>query len=200
MDKKLIFILLLIIILVIGFYFFKTKKSPIASTNSEILNVDNIKNINNTNDPEQDLLIDLASQDLKEFPREVLTMGNVQKLVLSNNEIKSLPSEIGQLDKLVEFYINKNQLTGALPGEIRQMTDLVVLVARDNNMTGIPAEIGQLKKLELLDLENNQIDTMPDEIENLKDSLKILNLRGNKYSQQQIDDIQKKLPDTQIVF
>ncbi|MBI3671674.1 hypothetical protein HY249_02675 [Candidatus Azambacteria bacterium] len=67
-------------------------------------------------------------------------------------------------------------------------------------LTGIPAEIGQLKYLESLDLSFNKIDTMPNEIENIKGNLKILNLKGNLYSQESIKEIQKKLPNTQIIY
>ena len=66
-------------------------------------------------------------------------------LNLENNQLTSLPAEIGKLEKLERLYLDNNELTS------------------------LPAEIGKLEKLEELDLINNPIPK--EEIENLKELL-----------------------------
>jgi Leucine-rich repeat (LRR) protein len=121
-------------------------------------------------------------------------------LDLSGKGLTSLPSEIGNYSYIYELNVSNNSLTGALPAEIRKMQDLRVLNASHNKLTGIPAEIGQLKSLEEADFSYNQIDTMPNEIENIKGNLKVLNLTGNTYTQEAINNIKAKLPNTQVVY
>lgn len=144
--------------------------------------------------------IDLSGKGLTEFPKDVLKNRAATKLILSNNNLVSLPSEIGELTNLTEIYLDNNRLEGSLVAEIRKMSKLRVIDASNNNLTGIPAEIGQLKNLKTINFSNNGLDTMPNEIENLKDSLEILNLSGNKYNFEKIKEIEDKLPDTQVIF
>lgn len=140
-----------------------------------------------------------SGRGLTKLPQELLSQTGITKLDLSNNQLTSLPSEIGRLTKINELNVSYNKLTGALPAEIRLMQGLRVLNASHNQLTGIPAEVGQLKSLTLLDLSYNQIDTMPNEIANLAGSLRTLDLRGNRYSADQIEAIKAKLPGTQVL-
>ncbi len=144
--------------------------------------------------------IDLSGKGLTEFPREILSRKGVKKLILSNNRIKSLPAEIGELTDLEELYLDGNDLSGALPAEIRKMSELKILDVHDNGLTGIPAEIGQLKNLRIVNFSGNKIDTMPDEIGNIKGNLEVLNISGNGYSSDAIRKIENMLPDTQVIF
>lgn len=144
--------------------------------------------------------IDLSGKDLTSFPKEILGRIQTTKLVLSNNRLKTLPSEIGQLADLEELYLNNNQLEGSLPGEIRKMPNLRILDVRYNNMTGIPAEIGQLKNLTTLNYSYNSLDTFPNEIANLKDNLKTLDISNNRYSQDSINELKRLLPNTNIIY
>jgi Leucine-rich repeat (LRR) protein len=120
-------------------------------------------------------------------------------LDLSNQNLKSLPSDIFNKTNVEELNISKNQLTGSIPAEIRHLSELKILNASNNLMTGVPAEIGQLEKLEILNLSNNKLTRLPYELGNLI-NLKILDLSGNEYSQQDLDIIKKTLPaDTKII-
>ena len=128
------------------------------------------------------------------------TITGSKTLNLSNKGLKSLPAEIGNLSKTEEFYVDHNQLTGALPAEIRKMSNLRIIDASDNQLTGIPAEIGQLYKLEAIDFSNNKIDTFPNEIANLKNNLKTLNLKNNTFSETSIGQLKTMLPNTEIIY
>lgn len=119
---------------------------------------------------------------------------------LSGQGLTSLPTELfTDRDNVKIFAVSGNKLTGALPAEIRLLTSLEKLDASNNNLTGIPAEIGQLDKIREIDFSNNDIDTFPNEIINLADTLVTLNLRGNKFSPEQLEALQVMLPGTDII-
>lgn len=124
---------------------------------------------------------------------------NAVELNLQNKGLTSLPSEIGKLTNLTTFDVSHNNLTGALPAEIGKFTKLETLDASDNNLTGIPAEIGKLTKLQTVDFSNNGITDYPMEIYNLT-QLKTLDLRNNPFSQEKINILKEKLPNTTILF
>jgi internalin A len=183
------FVGLLIVLLVIGGVFLgfnignndnKSPSTPTSSSNSEVL--------------------DRSDSGLTSVSSDIYNQTATTTLLLSNNNIKSLPSEMGKMTKLEVFKIDHNILEGSLIGEIRQMSQLRVLDVSNNKMTGMPAEIGQLSNLESLDYSYNRIDGLPNEISNLKNTLKEFNLTGNPLSQDKINKLKADLPSTNIIF
>jgi len=144
--------------------------------------------------------INLSGKNLTLFPMDVLSQTQSTKLILSNNKLRSLPSQIGELVNLEELYLDHNDLQGSLPGEIRKIPNLRILDVQHNNMTGIPAEIGQLRNLSALNYSYNGLDTYPNEIANLKDNLKVLDISRNKYSQGAVDELKRLLPNTNVIY
>lgn len=121
--------------------------------------------------------VDRSGQNLTKMPADILSMTTVQQLDLSNNN-----------------------LTGALPAEIRHLKNLQVLDISNNKMTGLPAEVGQLSKLRVLNASNNQLTGIPHELGNLQ-NLEILDLSGNDISEQDLQIIRSRLPQsTQILL
>ncbi len=145
-------------------------------------------------------VVDLSGQGLTEVTAAVYEKTDTTDLILSDNSIKSLPSQMGKMTKVVVFKIDNNVLEGSLIGEIRQMTKLEVLDVSDNNMTGMPAEIGDLSKLRTLDYSQNKITNLPNELTKLSGNLKELNLTGNPINQATIDNLKQSLPNTTIIF
>ncbi len=145
-------------------------------------------------------VLDLSNKGLTKVTSDVYSKSATTELILSNNRIETLPSEMGKMVNVTVFKIDNNLLDGSLIGEIRQISKLKVLDVSDNNMTGMPAEIGQLSKLETLDYSNNKITGLPNELANLKNNLKEFNLTGNPLNQEQINRLKSQLPNTNIVF
>lgn len=142
--------------------------------------------------------LDLRNQGLAEVDSNIYGKTDIVVLILSNNKLKSLKSEMGKMIKLEVLKLDHNLLEGSLIAEIR-MLPLKTLDVSHNKMTGIPAEIGQLNYLETLDYSYNNISAYPDEIANLK-QLKTLNLTGNPLSAEKIAELKSKLPHTKIIY
>lgn len=157
-------------------------------------------NDSNQNNQQVGVVLDLSNQGITTVTSAVYDKTNTTDLLLSNNLIKTLPSEMGRMNKLVVFKIDHNLLEGSLIGEIRQMSQLKQLDASYNKMTGVPAEIGQLNQLEVLNLSYNQITAFPTEIGNLQNNLKSLNVIGNKLSSEQISKLKAALPKTDVIY
>lgn len=144
-------------------------------------------------------ILDLSNKGLTRVGPDIYNKTNTTALILSNNNIQSLPSEMGKMTRLETFKIDHNRLDGSLIGEVRMMP-LVTLDVSYNNMTGMPAEIGQLNKLQTLNYSYNHITGLPNELANLKNTLKEFNLTGNPLSQDTITKLKTELPTTNIIF
>ena len=51
-----------------------------------------------------------ANNQIKEIPKEIGQLHNLQYLDLDNNQIKEIPKEIGQLHNLLDLYLTHNQI------------------------------------------------------------------------------------------
>ena len=145
-------------------------------------------------------VLDLSNKGITQVTSAIYGKTNTTDLILSNNNIRTLPSQMGQMTDLVIFKIDHNVLDGSLIGEIRQMSKLQTLDVSYNNMTGMPAEIGQLSNLQTLNYSYNKITGLPNELANLKNNLKTFNLTGNPLSQDTINKLKAELPNTTIIF
>ncbi|MEA1863648.1 MAG: leucine-rich repeat domain-containing protein [Euryarchaeota archaeon] len=94
-----------------------------------------------------------------------------------NNQLTTLPPEIGKLTNLTWLNLHDNQLT-TLPPEIGKLTNLTWLNLHDNQLTALPSEIAELKSLTVLYLSYNKLTALPLEISELK-SLTTLYLGEN---------------------
>lgn len=145
-------------------------------------------------------IIDLSGKGITEVSSSIYSKIDTTTLLLSNNAIQTLPSQMGKMTNLTVFKIDHNHLNGSLIGEVRLMSKLKTLDVSYNNMTGMPAEIGQLHSLETLNYTYNKVTGLPNELANLKDNLKEFDLTGNPLNAEQIRKLQAALPNTKIVF
>ena len=81
-------------------------------------------------------------QDVKSQSRTSSVLKNLKVLTLNNNQIESLPAEIGQLESLEKLDLAKNNLS-ELPPEIQQLKKLKKLNLKKNNFS--PEEIKKIK-------------------------------------------------------
>uniref|UniRef100_A0A6N2LKF7 Protein kinase domain-containing protein n=1 Tax=Salix viminalis TaxID=40686 RepID=A0A6N2LKF7_SALVM len=102
-------------------------------------------------------------------------------LDLQNNSLSgTIPSQIGNLSKIIELNLCHNEFTGSIPSEIGFLKSLNLLKLCDNHCSGsIPHEIGKLTSLSILFLWSNKLSGfIPQEIW-LLESLNQLDLSAN---------------------
>lgn len=105
---------------------------------------------------------------------------NLRSLSLPDNQLTTLPSEIGNLTQLSSLYLPGNKIT-SLPPEIRNLSRLSELFLDGNQLTTLPPEFGNLEQLDRLYLSNNLLTTLPQEFGNLS-HLDELYLDGNQFT------------------
>jgi internalin A len=122
-------------------------------------------------------IIIATDQNIGSLPPEIGGFKMIYHLNLNNTSLKLIPPEIGQLQNLHSLLIQNNEL-GTLPLEIGKLTELQQINVAHNRLKVLPKEIGNLQKLRILSAQNNQLTSLPLEITNIK-SLQELDLRGN---------------------
>ena len=105
----------------------------------------------------------LSDNQLTSLPAEIGQFTSLKGLWLCGNRFTTLPVEVGRLTSLQGLSLGGNQLT-SLPAEIWQLTALTELNLNGNQLTSVSAEIGQLTALRELNLNNNKLTSVPDEI------------------------------------
>lgn len=192
--KNIVVTVLAVIVLALGGWIVldKTRKTNNPSSNSPVASDTSGSTASNAK------VLDYSHHNLSKVGSDIYNQTDATTLILSYNNLTSLPSQLGNMGMLQVLKVDHNQLQGSLIAEIRKMP-LTTLDASYNNMTGIPAEIGQLTQLQTLNYSYNKIDTLPNEIANLK-QLKTLNLTGNPLSAGKISQLKAELPNTTVLF
>lgn len=109
---------------------------------------------------------------------------NLRVLDVSDNQLQSLPAELGNLNELNTINVSCNRLK-ILPADLCTCPKLAVLNASHNELSSFPDEFfvdGRLPVLSTLSASENMIEELQGSICNLP-SLKILDLSSNKLSE-----------------
>lgn len=103
-----------------------------------------------------------------ELCKELCHLKLLEQLIISNNFITKLPTEIGNLNMVRNFDLSCNHHLQSLPTTIGSMHSLVILKATSCNLENIPDTIGDLKLLEKIDIGmNKRITMLPESIGHL---------------------------------
>ena len=155
-----------------------------------------------------------------QIPLELFDMINLETLEISWHPSLEIPEEFGNLTKLKSLEFHYSHIIKALPqsiGQLRQLEDIQLI---DCKLTTLPEEFGKLSELSNLNLQENNLKQMPSCIGSLRNlkalylfenelkyfpfyrnqlpKLIYLDIRGNKFSQSEIERICKEFPDTNI--
>ena len=98
------------------------------------------------------------------------TVHNLKYIVLSFNNLKAVPKEIGLLKNLLDLQFAENDIkSDEIHPALGSLKKLEVLSFYRNDLDSIPPFIFKLKNLRELDLYYNRIEKLPEELGNLKD-------------------------------
>lgn len=107
--------------------------------------------------------LDLTHNKLADIPEEISKLINMQRLILADNLIEHLPSNVGKLQSLKFINLDRNRVS-ILPDELGQLVRLERLSISGNLLTTLPETIGSLRNLLLLNVSNNQLKFLPESI------------------------------------
>ncbi|CAM4609525.1 unnamed protein product [Lepidochelys kempii] len=102
----------------------------------------------------------LSHNELESLPHAFFTLKRLRHLDLSHNLLRLLPAEIGQLGTLQHLSITGNRIR-ALPSQLFACLELTSLQLADNALTTVPAEIGRLVLISRLELTGNPSESLP---------------------------------------
>jgi len=148
--------------------------------------------------PEKVVRLELRKKKLKSFPPEIFRFKNLQWLDLGKNNLTELPDSLYLLENLQYLNVSRNKLS-SLPKQIGKMTNLVYINANNNDLSGLPPQIGNLERLRVLDLWSNDFSDFPEALSKLKD-LRVLDIRAITISQENINQLKKWLPNTNVHY
>lgn len=121
--------------------------------------------------------ITLATNYIKDFPKEITYLVNLETLDLRDNEFSTIYSDIKKLIKLKNFYLKGNPLK-KIPKVIFELKSIEVLGLVNTQISIIPKEISNLQNLVSLWIGKNRIKKLPRELIELK-SLRQITLDQN---------------------
>ncbi|KAL4219600.1 E3 ubiquitin-protein ligase lrsam1 [Mactra antiquata] len=97
-------------------------------------------------------VLDVHNNEIRSVPQEIGQLHSLQVLNLENNRIHSLPDSIGNLKYVQTLNLKGNKLK-VLPSNVCSMKSLRMLDIRDNRITALPKELCHVRALETLSLD-----------------------------------------------
>ncbi len=117
---------------------------------------------------------------LTSLPESIDNLQNLEWLYLYDNELTSFPESISNIKSLERIFFQNNKLT-SLPESIDNLQNLVFLRVDGNQLTSLPESFGNLENLETLTLNDNQLTSLPEGFGNLKSLISLI-LDDNRLS------------------
>lgn len=132
------------------------------------------------------------------LPEKIFLLTNLRELTVKGCKLQVLNRRISELKKLIYLNVSCNHLV-RLPESIGNMQELKGLVISRNKIYELPESIGKMTKLEIIDAWDNPLYVLPASITNLAETLKIFDLRQVAIRQSELDQMEKLLPNTNIL-
>ncbi|MCH9631118.1 MAG: hypothetical protein S4CHLAM37_11320 [Chlamydiia bacterium] len=113
-------------------------------------------------------------------PSNSEVLERIDKLDLSNCQLKLLPPELSALTGITELNLEKNQLS-FLPESLGELVTLKVLSVKENYIQSVSGSLEALVALESLDVSQNRLKSLPYSLMSLK-CLKSISVEGNSFT------------------
>jgi len=127
------------------------------------------------------LTVDLGRARIERLPDAIidLIIADVERLSLSHNMLRYMPSRIADCKQLRYLNIRSNDFR-ELPPSIYRMPLLEILDVSKNKITIIPPEIKKLESLRVFSIVHNRLEDLPIELTELS-RLKVLKVAENPF-------------------
>ncbi len=102
-------------------------------------------------------VVHLANNNIQKIPT---FLNKVESLVLENNHISEIPSEIKNLQNIKHLNLDGNQIT-SLSSDIKKICPLFKLSLKNNQLGNLPDDFFETKIAERIDLSHNQLTELP---------------------------------------
>ena len=132
------------------------------------------------------------------LPEKIFQLKNLRELTVKGCKLQVLNRRISEFQKLIYLNVGSNRLV-RLPESIGDMKELKGLVISRNKIYELPESIGRMTNLEIIDAWDNPLYVLPSSITNLAETLKIFDLRQVAIRQSELDEMEKLLPNTNIL-
>jgi Leucine-rich repeat (LRR) protein len=132
-------------------------------------------------------LLLLSGQNIRTLPESIGYCRKTQQLFLDDNRLKALPNSVSKLELVHDLHLSNNDFT-TFPQVILELNKLKSIYFNKNLLKEIPQEINQLNNLQTLDFRNNRLTAFP------KNVLALQNLDTLLLD----DNCIKRLPETII--
>ena len=111
------------------------------------------------------VILDISRNNIGVLPGINLfsNLSILEKLDISDNQLRDLPPEIGLVTSLLILSLSGNALS-TLPDSLCNLKSLRRLTVNSNRLVKLPERIGDLKRLELLNLSSNKLQEIPDSL------------------------------------
>lgn len=124
--------------------------------------------------------LDLVDNQLESLPADLGSAQSLERVLLTGNFLTTLPASITTLSNLRELVVAENRLT-ALPDDIHLLIGLEKLDAQENQLTALPSNITLCPSLQSLSLQANELTELPDKMW-LLERLGALHLQDNPFN------------------
>ncbi|MCO5249964.1 MAG: leucine-rich repeat domain-containing protein [Candidatus Kapabacteria bacterium] len=141
-------------------------------------------------------VINLSNSKLRNMPYDLPL--NSSSLILSDNRFRDFPDGLNRYKDLEYLDISGNRLRN-VSASIGDLNKLHYLDLSNNRIDDLPNDMSKLKNLRELNLSNNKLKEVPMMLCELK-GLRLLNLKGNKIRHEDVMNLVRCLPSTNITF
>ena len=149
------------------------------------------------------LLINFSLPQVQVIIDQMPNFKGIKTLIITTEKPVTSPDLAKILDNAKDYpledlyIINFGKTLTSLPAAISNFPNLKILAVYNNGISSLPASVSKLTSLSSLQVQENPINTLQPTIASLK-SLKELGLEETKLTENEINQIQKLLPECKI--
>jgi Leucine-rich repeat (LRR) protein len=128
--------------------------------------------------PEAVKEINISYNPLEALPTWICQCTNVEFIDLNGVNIRDLPEEFRNLQRLKRLYLDRWHGSG-IPAVIQHLRNLECLAFSQDHLVEVPGWLGNLEKIKDLSVQDSSIESLPGSIGNLR-NLEELHINKNK--------------------